>query len=503
MTAPTVETSLQTVLGLTGLALRTRLAIELSVAGFAGLTAFALRRGSRLVGPAGFILISLGLVCDALLHVLPRNAELTVSLEAAGLVLFFFGVIRVAIEAARAVLPGTTQASNIFRDLLMLSMYAVVLMVVLRATARVELTSLLATSAVISVIIGFGLQETLGNIFSGLTLQLQKPFEPGDWVRYGERLGRVEGIGWRATRLITRENERLEIPNNLLSKEVVINYATGAVAENLFIGLPYDKPPNRVKEVLIGVLRGTPGVLTSPEPEINAVEYADSAIRYRLRYWISDYAIAEEVRDSILSHVWYALRRHAIDVPYPTQTIHVHSQRPEEDLKAEQEAHMLAELRQVDLLEGLDDEDLKVLLPNSRVHQFGNGEVLMHEGEVGDFLHILRSGMVEVMARSPSGGMIHIRDLKAPAFFGEIALMTGERRTASIVARSDVEVLELNRQAFSHLFRTRPEALEQVSKIVAQRVSETRERVQSAAEHTPARRDGNWVVARMRTLFDL
>src|SRR5579875_646348 len=439
-------TSAQTLLGLHLVRSDIRLAIELLTGIFAALFSMRLRRRRGVVRPVGFTFLALGMFSDAAAEVI-GSPDVRSTLEAVGLVLLLWAIILLSLDLAETTIRRRRRHfSTIFKDLLMLFTCALVVAVVLRAQFKVDVEPLIASGAVATVVLGLALQETLGNIFSGLTLQLQKPFEPGDWVRYGERLGRVEGIGWRATRLITRENERLEIPNNLLSKEVVINYATGAVAENLFIGLPYDKPPNRVKEVLIGVLRGTPGVLTSPEPEINAVEYADSAIRYRLRYWISDYAIAEEVRDSILSHVWYALRRHAIDVPYPTQTIHVHSQRPEEDLKAEQEAHMLAELRQVDLLEGLDDEDLKVLLPNSRVHQFGNGEVLMHEGEVGDFLHILRSGMVEVMARSPSGGMIHIRDLKAPAFFGEIALMTGERRTASIVARSDVEVLELNRQ---------------------------------------------------------
>ena len=206
------------------------------------------------MGPAGFVLVGAGFVADVLMHLVSGTSEVGLTLEALGLVLFFFGAIRITLDVTDYLLPGKVRASNIFWDLILIVLYAVVLMVVLRATLRVDLTSLLATSAVISVIIGFALQETLGNIFAGLAMQMQKPFEPGDWIHFGSHLGRVHGIGWRATRIVTRGNERLEIPNNLIAKDIVVNYTTGgSVADEIFIGLPYEQPPNRVKEVLVQV----------------------------------------------------------------------------------------------------------------------------------------------------------------------------------------------------------------------------------------------------------
>ena len=134
-----------------------------------------------------------------------------------------------------------------------------------------------------------------------------------------------------------------------------------------------------------------------------------------------------------------------------------------------------------------------MLLPNSRVHQFGNGEVLMHQGEIGDFFHILRRGTVEVVAHATNGGSIHIADVKAPAFVGEIALLTGEPRNASVVARSDVEVLELNRDAFTHLFQQRPESLNEISEVVA---GESKKPAASSTPHpfkaTGAAKTGWW-----------
>jgi small-conductance mechanosensitive channel len=505
MPAPTpavlTETSLQTVLGLTALPPDVRLTLETGLGLFAILVAFALYRlRSRNVGPAGILLMGFGFIADVFLHLVSRTSELGLTLEALGLVLFFFGIIRLVLDLTDYALPSKVRASNIFWDLILIVLYAVVLMVVLRATLHVDLTSLLATSAVISVIIGFALQDTLGNIFAGLSMQLQKPFEPGDWVHFGNYLGRVHGIGWRATRIVTRDNERLEVPNNLIAKEILVNYTAGGVADAVMIGLPYEEPPNRIKEILMRVLRHAQGIARHPEPEVTAIEYGDSAIKYRLRYWLTDYGTHEAVRDTVISNVWYALRRQSIDIPFPIQTVHLRQARGAEDLQAEEQQRLMGELRQVDFLDSLSDDELKMLLPNTRVHQFGSGEVLMHQGEVGDFFHILRRGTVAVMAQAANGGSIHIRDLNAPGFVGEISLMTGEPRTASIVARSDVEVLELNRDAFTHLFRERPEALNEISEVVAPRITETRARVEAASAHDD-RHSRGWLVDKMRAIF--
>lgn len=193
--AAMTETSLQTVLGLAMLAWPVRLAIEAGAALATILAAFVLYRlHNRHVGAAGPILIGAEFVADILMHLVQRTSQLGLTLEALaqGLVLFFFGLIRLVLDLADYALPSTMRASNIFWDLILIVLYAVVLLVVLRATVHVDLTSLLATSAVISVIIGFALQDTLGNIFAGLSMQLQKPFEPGDWVHFGNYVGRVQ-----------------------------------------------------------------------------------------------------------------------------------------------------------------------------------------------------------------------------------------------------------------------------------------------------------------------
>jgi small-conductance mechanosensitive channel len=201
-------------------------------------------------------------------------------------VLVLWGLIRLMFDAAELVARRRRRVSStIFKDILLFLLYGMVLLAILRVDFRVDPTPLFASTAVVAVVAGLALQENLGNIFSGLTLQLSKPFAPGDWVRSGNHVGRVQGIRWRSTWVITRANEKLEIPNSMLAKDVLVNYSNGVVADEISIGLSYSAPPNYVREVILETLRGAPTVLQNPPPQILTWEYGEHAIQYRVRYW--------------------------------------------------------------------------------------------------------------------------------------------------------------------------------------------------------------------------
>jgi Mechanosensitive ion channel/Cyclic nucleotide-binding domain len=367
---------------------------------------------------------------------------------------------------------------------------------------HVDPTPLLASSAVIGVVLGFALQESLGNVFSGLTLQAGKPFAPGDWVRTSNFTGRVQGISWRSTAVITRANERLVIPNSLIAKDVVVNYSNGLVADEISIGLSYDAPPNYVREVIAETLRGVPGVLQNPAPDIYTWEYADYSVRYRIRYWMSDYAEQERVHDTVTTSLWYSLRRKSIEIPYPVRTIrdgHV----PAVSAGEEQfEHHILNQLRQVDFLRDLSDDELQLLLPGVTVLKFGTGETVVRQGDEGDSLYIIRSGTVEVVATN-GAREVHLRDLRRPAFFGEMALMTGERRNSTIRAMTDAELLEVSRDGFVELFKSHPDLAEKMGEVIAFRMSERRELLAATPQEDHSRNHAKWLLGKISAVFNL
>ena len=493
---------LQTLLGLQDASFDTRVVIESTVAVAALLYALALRhrRGNLRAWPVA--MVGVGLVVDVVTPLLGQ-ARFAYLVDTAAVILFLWGVIRIGLELADAASHrGREHFSTIFRDLLTLTLWALVVMVVLRTFFRIDVSALLAVPAVLTVVVGFALQETLGNIFSGLTLQISRPFEPGDWVRVTDKVGRVHDVGWRATTIVTRANEWLDIPNAQLAKDLLFNYGKHAVADEVSIGLGYGEPPNRVREVILDLLRDVPDVLRHPEPEILAWEFADYSIRYRVRYWIADYGRSEQIHSGVVSGLWYALHRHGIEIPFPVRTLVLSQERQVEESEAQRE--IIAELRNVDFLRELNDDEMRILAGAVRVHQFGAGEALVREGETGDALYIIRRGVVDVTAKGADGHPIHLNELTRPAFFGEMALMTGESRNATIRARTDVEVLEMTRNGFTELFKSHPDAAAQMSEIIAARLNQRRELLDAghSADGGTRGRSG-WLLAKMREIFDI
>ncbi|HYA34315.1 MAG TPA: mechanosensitive ion channel family protein, partial [Candidatus Binataceae bacterium] len=426
------------------------------------------------------------------------------AIGAAGVVLFFCGIVRMAMDVVEFLARrGRRDFSTILRELISALLYAAVITIVMAAYEKINVTQFLASLGVLTVVVGLALQETLGNIFSGLWMQLSKPFRPGDWVGTAQHIGRVQGIGVRSTTIVTRDNERLEIPNSLIAKEVLTNYGNPPVADELNVGLAYEQPPNRVREVIQRVLHDVPHVLTEPAPEIYAWEYGDFAIKYRIKFWLADYDVQEKARDALVTNLWYALRRHGIDIPYPIRTLEMRRAQVQRRVGADFEREMIRELRYLDFLRGLSDEELRVLVPNVQVHQFGSGEILVREGERSDSLYMLRRGIVDVYGRSSDGAAHRLNTLSPHSYFGEMAMMTGQPRGATVQARTDIEVMEIDREAFTDLFREHPDAVTRISEVIAARESDNRELLSSVQNSDGKNARRNWWVAKIREIFDL
>jgi small-conductance mechanosensitive channel len=496
-------TPLQSLLGFDYLPHRYHGAIELIFAFVCFGAAIALRRRRRLITSPSLVMLGFGAFIDLFAGAIVSNTRLANILAAVAVLSFFWGVVRLLMDAVDySSRRGRRDASNILRDLISLSLYAAVFVGVLAADFQVNVYSLVASVGVLGVVIGFAVQQTLGDIFSGLALQLQRPFDHGDWVRSGQFLGRVQSIGVRSTTVITRGNERLEIPNSAIAKEVLTNYGAPPVCDEISLGISYNEPPNRVREVILKVMRDVQHVLMEPSPEVLAWEYGDSAIKYRIKYWIPDYTLQEEIRNSLVTALWYALRRSRMEIPFPTQTIDVRrphiSRRPQEEFENE----IIAELRQIDFLHNMSEQEIRLLVPNVQVHEFGAGETLVTEGDTGDTMYIIRRGKVEVLGRTENGATRHLAVMGRSQIIGEAAMMTGEPRNATCKAETDVEVLELNRESFSDLFKKHPEAVEQISEVIANRASERRERLKDTGHDGVIARRNRWVV-RLRQIFDL
>ncbi len=500
-----LHTPLERMLQIDSLPHQLRMAFEFAAALTTLLFAFALRRRRWILSSGTFVMLALGLLADILARLARTAPALEEALGALGIALFLWGVIRMAMEIYEWVMRRRREHfSTIFKSLLTAGLYFLVVMVVLRVDLQFNITSLIAWSAAATAVIGFALQWTLGDIFSGLALQIQRPFNPGDWVKAGEHLGRFTGIGLRSTTVMTRANERLEIPNALVAKDVLVNYQTGYVADEIAVGISYGVPPNRVREVVLHVLHDVPHVLSTPAPEIYAWEYGDYAIRYRVKYWIRDYGVQEVVRDTVVSSLWYALRRHAIEIPFPIRTLQMRQPVADEAKEeADFEREIIAELRQVEILRGLTDDELRVLAATVQVREFGRGEILVRQGEQGETAYVIRRGRAEVLVRGDDGSSHKVNELTRSAFIGEPALLLGDPRNATIRALTDVEVLEMDREGFTELFKDHPQTVNMIIDVIAARAEQRREVLAHASEGDGTRGRRNRLVVKIKEIFDI
>ncbi|RPJ70694.1 MAG: hypothetical protein EHM24_14755 [Acidobacteria bacterium] len=323
----------------------------------------------------------------------------------------------------------------------------------------------LTTSAVGAVVIGFALQDTLGNTFAGLAIQVEKPFRAGHWIKVAGFEGVVTEITWRATRLRTRSGDTVILPNSTLSKEAIINYSEPALPTRTFVevGASYDVPPNEVKAVILEAIRDAKLVLSTPPPEVALADFAASAITYRVKFWVADFAVDDPARDQVRTCIYYALRRAGIEIPYPIQV--THRARLAKDEAGEQGA-AAETLARTALFQPLADDERRALAAVALARVYGAGQTVVREGAAGDSMFVVARGSVRVTV-GESGA--EVATIGAGGYFGEMSLLTGDPRTATVSAAGDCLLLEIAAADFRRLVLAHPTVVEHVTAVVAER----------------------------------
>jgi CRP-like cAMP-binding protein len=245
-------------------------------------------------------------------------------------------------------------------------------------------------------------------------------------------------------------------------------------------------------------------VLRDPPPKIFLVDFADHAVIYEIKFYMGNHAAINEVSDAIRTNVWYELKRQQITIPFPTRTLHL--ERRHRDAGAEDQEQAREILRGEPLFQCLADEQLDALLQNSRLNHFGRGERVIVEGAEGDSMFVLLRGTANVSV-AKNGAAIPVGTLHSGDCFGEMSLLTGERRTATVRAAADCYVLEISKPVMGEVIRQSPECLNQLSELLAKRKMETEGIIKDAHlaqdEAAKQREYSATFLDRLRTFFEL
>ena len=341
---------------------------------------------------------------------------------------------------------GSWQANvpRLFRDLSRVFLIFCGIAIVLSVVWGTDLGGVFAALGVGSIVIGLALQDTLGNLFSGVALLFERPFTEGDWIEVDSIKGKVIEINWRSVHILTRELEMLIIPNAVLAGATIRNYRRPQKlhVEPVDVGFSYDDPPNKVKRVMKETALATKGVLDKPEPVIQTISYDDSSIGYRVRLFLADYDKVPIIRDEFMTRVWYAAERNGLNIPFPIRTLY-HNPPTKINSVAIIEGY-LEHLYSFPTFASADREILADLARNAEERAFGVGEKAIAQGHTTEGLYVVISGKAAVSFKSETSlREIEVAQLVEGDFFGESALSGKNISPVTITALSDLKVLIL------------------------------------------------------------
>ncbi len=373
-----------------------------------------------------------------------------------------------------------TAAPALLRQIVSLLIFGLALGALFQFVLSASLPALLATSAIITAVIGLALQETLGNLFSGLALALERTVQVGDMVRAGDSIGLVEQLSWRAIKVRTMEGHAVLVPNILASRERLEVFRRGGppMARILRVSLDYDLPPARARAALEAAMVDLPGLAPHPAPRVVLHDFADWAVTYELRYWLEDYARYIEIDSAVRERVWYDLSREGIGFAYPVIRQHQYAGGP---LPRPEGSRAIGEaIEGNELFAPLSAAERAQLAEGARVLRFTSGETIVHEGDATSTMFLVAAGRVAVSVKGAASDSQKVAMLEPGSSFGEISLLTGEPRTATVRCLEEAVLVEIDKATLGPILRANPSLVEKLDAIILERRRHTADRLGSA-----------------------
>ena len=362
---------------------------------------------------------------------------------------------------------------SVGRLLILLAAVAVIITVIFHEA----ITGLVVSSGVVGIVLGFALQRMISDFFSGIAMGMEHPFRVGDWIEVDGVAGQVVETNWRATRMVTIEQITVILPNSFIAERRFQNFN---LPEPYFrtesrVTMEFSVPPEDAKRVLLAAVRATPGVRSTPVPDVMLYEFGANGHVFAARYFVGDYKELVPVRDRVNSNIARHLWQAGLAVAYPKRDV-FHAEMPHRDLNRKTERDAI--LSRVELFESLEPTELRQLASSLVERQCKAGQQVVQQGDAGASLFVIVDGLLEVKVESHGHSKV-VGRVGPGEFFGEISLLTGSPRGATVIAITDATLYELSHDVISPILRNRPQVAEAISQFVAIR----RTRNSKAMEH--------------------
>ena len=333
-----------------------------------------------------------------------------------------------------------------------------------------DLGGLLATLGVGSLVLGLALQDSLGNIFSGLAMLFEQPFSEGDWLEVGDYTGEVVQITWRSVHLATDAGDLVVVPNSELAQSSFKNTSRPFKSQEktIEVAFSYDDPPKKVIQLLKQTALEIEGVLSDPGPWVRLLEYGDFSITYRVGLSARTAGQSVRVRNEFMARLWYVAKRHRLTMPYPTATQYEYT--PLTPTLEEQLATVSSILREIPILASLKPQVIDDLVHAGQLLDYSGGEKIIQNGERLAGMYFLTEGEVQLFAPAISEEEPHERllgQLSTGEFFGEKACLAFEQISdVTAVALKDAQVFMIDRKSLQQLLDRVPPLAQQIGEVM-------------------------------------
>lgn len=390
----------------------------------------------------------------------------------------------------------------LLRDAIRLAVYLAAAIASLRMVFQVDLSAVVTTTTVLTAAVAFAMQNTLANVFYGFNVQIDRQMARGNWITLPEKnlFGQIVNVGFRYITLQTLENNQVLVPNSMVVQSIITTHGNALsapqdrAAMTMTIGLPYEMPPEEARLILTGLLHEEPLVLKAPAPVVRLQTLADSSILYLLKFWLADPQQRTMVMDAVQTKAWYAVNRAGWGFPFPHRQLVSAPLRP--SFPPGREA-VIDGLRHSSLFDVLTDDEVAMLADRSHLRVYAPGESAVRQGEAGSSLFfVLQGGMsVEV-----DGHQVAL--LEKGRMFGEMSLLTGEPRSATVRAVNEARLAEVTKEDLVCLMEKNDRLLEKLGQALERHESGIREHQtamsEKAASAVPTAAD---YLRRVRTFF--
>jgi len=395
-----------------------------------------------------------------------------------------------------------------------------------------NLASFAVVAGGLGVGLGFGIQDLTTNFVSGLTLLLDRPVKVGDFVELEGLMGIVKKISIRSTIIQTNDDSSVIVPNSKMISDKIVNwsYENSLLCLRVPVEVPENSNPLLVTETLLNIAYAEAGVLYEPNPKVLFVEFGDNSFKFELLVWTDRPTQREVIKSSLNFAIEYNFRHQKIEVPFNDGEIYLQNSEvllsrfnkketaiditnsssenepkmPIFSNELKKRSSLSCLLREVEYFENLTDLELRKLIEVGYRQRLRSQEFLFRENDPGDAFYMILSGSVEVFVEAIDK---HLNNLGPGEFLGELSLMLGIPRTASVRALEETILFAINKEGFQKILTEQQDLSEQIIQQIVKHKEELSERHQQLREMElvdAAEDDENpveWVRKRLKNLF--